>query len=147
MAQLLRPTGFSQFHTHTICSTKCRPSFPLHSSLTPFRTYKTRHFDNFRTRASFDTDSNEVLSDGVADTALAVDDEGKSIADSGYDDDKYPSGEFVYSEFDPWARLVVKAKMLFAWPWERVKKGSVLTMKIRGEVSLCCDVDFLCCYF
>lgn len=38
-------------------------------------------------------------------------------------------------EFGPWRQFVVKTRMLFAWPWERVKKGSVLSLKLRGEIS------------
>ncbi|KAK4426913.1 Serine protease SPPA, chloroplastic [Sesamum alatum] len=53
----------------------------------------------------------------------------------GVDEDKYPSGEFVYREYNLWENLVVKFRMLVALPWERVKKGSVLVMKIRGEIS------------
>ncbi|KAL0396158.1 UNVERIFIED_CONTAM: Serine protease SPPA, chloroplastic [Sesamum calycinum] len=62
-----------------------------------------------------------------------VGDNGSSV--SGVDDDKYPSGEFLYREYNLWESLVVKFRMLVALPWERVKKGSVLVMKIRGEIS------------
>lgn len=48
--------------------------------------------------------------------------------------EEYPSGEFEYREFDGWKNLVVKLRMLVALPWERVRKGSVLTMKLRGQV-------------
>lgn len=53
----------------------------------------------------------------------------------GCNDDTYPSGEFVFREYDLWDSFAVKLKMVFALPWERVKKGSVLTMKIRGQVN------------
>lgn len=55
-----------------------------------------------------------------------------------YNDEKYPSGEFVFRKYDLWESFTVKLKMLFAFPWERVKKGSVLTMRIRGEVNNFC---------
>lgn len=58
----------------------------------------------------------------------------ESSGSSSHVDDEYPSGEFVYREHDFWKNLVVKSRMLIAWPWQRVKKGSVLTMKLRGEV-------------
>jgi hypothetical protein len=32
-------------------------------------------------------------------------------------------------------QLAVKLRMLVAPPWQRVRKGSVLTMKLRGEVG------------
>lgn len=47
---------------------------------------------------------------------------------------EYPSGEFEYEEFGTWKKLVVKFKMLTALPWNRVREGSVLTMKLRGQV-------------
>ncbi|EPS58819.1 hypothetical protein M569_15993, partial [Genlisea aurea] len=51
------------------------------------------------------------------------------------DAEDYPSGDFVYRDYDPWAKLVVRFKMLIAFPWERIKKGSVLSLKLRGEIS------------
>ncbi|RZS08432.1 hypothetical protein BHM03_00039413, partial [Ensete ventricosum] len=50
---------------------------------------------------------------------------------------EYPTGEFEMEEFDWWRIFVVKVRMLFALPWERVRKGSVLSMRLRGQVSLC----------
>ncbi|CAN0871347.1 Serine protease SPPA, chloroplastic [Linum grandiflorum] len=47
----------------------------------------------------------------------------------------YPEGEFEFKEVGLWTSFLVKLRMLFALPWERVEKGSVLTMKLRGEVS------------
>ncbi|KAK1268512.1 hypothetical protein QJS04_geneDACA006755 [Acorus gramineus] len=47
----------------------------------------------------------------------------------------YPTGEFAMEEFGPWRTFVVKLRMLFALPWERVRKGSVLSMKLKGEIS------------
>lgn len=49
-------------------------------------------------------------------------------------DEDYPSGEFEFEKFGPWRSFLVKLKMLVAFPWERVRKGSVLTMKLRGQV-------------
>ena len=50
------------------------------------------------------------------------------------DVESYPSGEFEFVERGVWESLVVKFRMLFAYPWQRVKKGSVLTFKLRGQV-------------
>ncbi|GLU20300.1 hypothetical protein SLE2022_365080 [Rubroshorea leprosula] len=47
----------------------------------------------------------------------------------------YPSGEFEYEKMGAWKSFIVKLKMLFAFPWERIRKGSVLTMKLRGQIS------------
>lgn len=50
-------------------------------------------------------------------------------------DEDYPSGEFEFEPITGWRNFVVKVKMLIAYPWERVRKGSVLTMKLRGQIS------------
>lgn len=51
------------------------------------------------------------------------------------DEDEYPSGEFEYEKFSAWKIFTVKLRMLVAFPWERVRKGSVLTMKLRGQIA------------
>uniref|UniRef100_A0A1D1Z4I2 Protease 4 n=1 Tax=Anthurium amnicola TaxID=1678845 RepID=A0A1D1Z4I2_9ARAE len=48
---------------------------------------------------------------------------------------EFPSGEFEIVEFDWWRRFVVRIRMMFALPWERVRKGSVLSMKLRGNIA------------
>ncbi|EYU38164.1 hypothetical protein ABFS82_04G140000 [Erythranthe guttata] len=133
---LLPPTsGFTSIHTNTICSTKSTPSFSIHFSRAKLNLNRYPFLHNcprrlrprFPSRA-FDTDSDQKLPD--QDEKIGGEQEAELI-----DDNKYPTGEFVYREYDPWENLVVKFKMLFAFPWQRVKKGSVLTMKIRGEIS------------
>ncbi|TQD80778.1 hypothetical protein C1H46_033695 [Malus baccata] len=51
------------------------------------------------------------------------------------DTKEYPSGEFQFEKASAWKSFVVKLRMLIAFPWQRVKKGSVLTIKLRGQVS------------
>lgn len=41
---------------------------------------------------------------------------------------------FVVEELGWGTQLAVKLKMLVAPPWKRVRKGSVLAMKLRGDV-------------
>ncbi|MQL74435.1 hypothetical protein Taro_006798 [Colocasia esculenta] len=48
---------------------------------------------------------------------------------------EFPSGELEMVEFDWWKRFVVRLRMLFALPWERVSKGSVLTIKLKGRIA------------
>ncbi|CAN8275679.1 unnamed protein product [Cochlearia groenlandica] len=50
-------------------------------------------------------------------------------------DGDYPTGETEYEDRNAWESLVVKFRMLFALPWKRVRKGSVLTMTLRGQIS------------
>ncbi|KAI7985250.1 hypothetical protein LOK49_LG14G00354 [Camellia lanceoleosa] len=50
-------------------------------------------------------------------------------------DEEYPSGEFEFKEFGEWKKFGVKLWMLVAFPWERIPNGTVLTMKLRGQVD------------
>lgn len=131
---------------------KCQPSFStnflfptttLHLEKRPQLFYhRNRSSQRFPPR-SFETGSDGRLSDegerveGREDVELVGDAADGSSGSTSHVDDEYPSGEFVYSEYDLWQSLVVKFRMLIAWPWERVKKGSVLTIKLRGEVPDC----------
>ena len=47
----------------------------------------------------------------------------------------YPSGDLVYKKKEGWESFVLQCRMLVALPWQRVKKGSVLTIKLSGEVG------------
>lgn len=60
---------------------------------------------------------------------------GVALEDVKKTDDEYPGGEFEFKEPGAWDKFVVKLRMLVAFPWERVRKGSVLTMKLRGQIS------------
>ncbi|GAV77766.1 Peptidase_S49 domain-containing protein [Cephalotus follicularis] len=51
------------------------------------------------------------------------------------DKQDYPSGDFEFVKFGAWKTLVVKFRMLIAFPWQRVRKGTVLNMKLRGQIS------------
>eukprot|EP01018_Ginkgo_biloba_P039788 Gb_05224 [translate_table: standard] len=50
-------------------------------------------------------------------------------------EEDYPLGEYEYKKIEGWRRVIVRLKMLIALPWERVKKGSVLNMKLRGQIA------------
>lgn len=63
-----------------------------------------------------------------------LDDNGSLLGDKA-DGEDYPSGEFEFQKPGGWKSFVVKLRMLIAFPWQRVKKGSVLTMKLRGQIS------------
>ncbi|KAI3504716.1 hypothetical protein L1887_26393 [Cichorium endivia] len=47
----------------------------------------------------------------------------------------YPSGEFEFKKPGVWKSLVVKVRLLTAYPWERVRRGSVLNIKLCGKVK------------
>ncbi|CAN6717610.1 unnamed protein product [Malus baccata var. baccata] len=61
--------------------------------------------------------------------------DGEIVNKSKTADKEYPSGEFRFEKASAWKSFVVKLRMLIAFPWQRVKKGSVLTIKLRGQVS------------
>ncbi|KAJ4960836.1 hypothetical protein NE237_020746 [Protea cynaroides] len=77
--------------------------------------------------------------DSKRDTETSDESEAKSLDDNGSligsKDDQYPNGEFEFKEISGWKSFVVKLRMLFAFPWERVSNGSVLSMKLRGQIS------------
>ncbi|XP_051114898.1 serine protease SPPA, chloroplastic isoform X2 [Andrographis paniculata] len=157
MAQLSPPFhcfSSTQHQLHTTCSTKCRPQLPfsihlpfrpLHSNNRRFSLRKSREFRGSLI-GSFDMENDGKLSDEYGKTGEEVKEEedkekevkpveGSGSSDSSLDDDKYPSGEFVYREYGFMENLGVKFRMFLTLPWQRVKKGSVLTMKLRGEIS------------
>ncbi|KAM0018991.1 putative peptidase S49, ClpP/crotonase-like domain superfamily [Helianthus debilis subsp. tardiflorus] len=51
------------------------------------------------------------------------------------DDDEYPSGEFEYKTPGAWKSFVVNLRMLIAYPWLKVRNGTVLNIKLRGKIS------------
>ncbi|KAK9080372.1 hypothetical protein SSX86_000130 [Deinandra increscens subsp. villosa] len=54
---------------------------------------------------------------------------------NGGDDDEYPSGEFEYKKPGVLKSFGVNLRMLVAYPWLSVRKGSVLNIKLRGKIS------------
>ncbi|XP_042476217.1 serine protease SPPA, chloroplastic [Macadamia integrifolia] len=82
--------------------------------------------------------SSETKEESQKDAEASDESKAKSVDDNGSligSKDDYPSGEFEFREISGWKSFVVKLRMLFAFPWERVRKGSVLSMKLRGQIS------------
>ncbi|KAL8216069.1 hypothetical protein R6Q57_022906 [Mikania cordata] len=50
-------------------------------------------------------------------------------------DDEYPSGEFEYTKPGAWKSFVVNLRLLIAYPWQRIRNGSVLNIELRGKIS------------
>ncbi|MFS7939452.1 putative peptidase S49, ClpP/crotonase-like domain superfamily [Helianthus anomalus] len=50
-------------------------------------------------------------------------------------ENEYPSGEFEYKTPTAWKSFLVNLRMLVAYPWLRVRKGSVLYIKLRGKIT------------
>ncbi|CAA2985603.1 serine protease SPPA, chloroplastic [Olea europaea subsp. europaea] len=143
MSVLLSTPRSSMIHIYTCSSIISRPFSIQHriSRFSPtlepqFLLKNVLKFRRYSTRA-FDVDNNEVVADkdGKIEVGTQLGDSNDDGSIGVYNDEKYPSGEFVFRKYDLWESFTVKLKMLFAFPWERVKKGSVLTMRIRGEIS------------
>ncbi|XP_021761285.1 serine protease SPPA, chloroplastic-like [Chenopodium quinoa] len=106
------------------------PSFSLSSSLRLAPILRRRYF-NFSTNA-FDSDSNSDSNSKVKVEEKLDED---SVNGAPKSEEVFPSGEFEFKEFGAWKSFVVKCRMLIAFPWQRVKKNSVFTIKLRGQIS------------
>ncbi|KAF9591956.1 hypothetical protein IFM89_010403 [Coptis chinensis] len=124
-----------------------KPPTPFHIQLTSSFPH-SQIFKPSRFRQVFPTTSTahgrrnlSVRAEKIGESVSGLESEVKDVGDNngslkgGVKKEEYPSGEFEFKEFTGWQNFVVKCKMLFAWPWERVKKGSVLTIKLRGQIS------------
>lgn len=143
MAQLLPIYRFTSAQSQATCSIECRARPPPASVCFPvapqkkFR-HESRKCRKFGARAFDLEDESKLTDDGyvkIGEEGGIESGEGGESSNSSYDDGRYPGGEFVYKDYGFWGSLGVKCKMLVALPWERVKKGSVLVMKLRGEVN------------
>ncbi|KAG5618408.1 hypothetical protein H5410_018232, partial [Solanum commersonii] len=161
MAKLLSTPRLTSIRLRTVTSTlsKSSSSSPIHSSPTVspislhsnplfFSLYTTplltlRSVDNPSNNhrnfsvSAFDTKNDDISSSSKDETKdkPVAEINGDDTAKSSTKDDQYPTGEFEFEEYGAWKSLVVKFRMLFAFPWERVRKGSVLTLKLRGQIS------------
>ncbi|KAM1433883.1 hypothetical protein ACFXTO_016224 [Malus domestica] len=100
-----------------------RPQFISPSPPLSLRSISARAFDS-SPLSSTDTKEDE-----------SKESDGEIVNKSKTADKEYPSGEFRFEKASAWKSFVVKLRMLIAFPWQRVKKGSVLTIKLRGQVS------------
>ncbi|XP_027125102.1 serine protease SPPA, chloroplastic [Coffea arabica] len=112
-------------------------SRPLYDSLDLHRSFSIKAFDTKNDNLPSSSEEDKAADAKVRAAEAEIDGENGDLKGSGseYNDDKYPSGEFQFREYGAWKSFVVKCKMLFAFPWERVRKGSVLTMKLRGQIT------------
>ncbi|KAJ0986767.1 hypothetical protein J5N97_005123 [Dioscorea zingiberensis] len=126
----------------TICSTSRPFSLPSQPLLTP-RPHsrpppRRKKWFPFRAlessaEAMEDNEVAEDVVDGAPPSASSSSLEANRVGLGG-DDGDHAMGEFDL-KFDWWKNFVVRLRLLIALPWQRVKKGSVLTMKLRGQVS------------
>ncbi|XP_062116814.1 serine protease SPPA, chloroplastic isoform X4 [Humulus lupulus] len=98
----------------------------------PSRNLKAQAFDSSSSETKTGDEKEQRLENDCKenDSEIKVNSEAVKISD-----EEYPSGEFQFEKPGIWKTFVVKLRMLVALPWERVRKGSVLTMKLRGQIS------------
>lgn len=144
---LLQTPNFTTVHLRTTISSLISKSPPRIvylrrlQTLSPPSLTSSPHYSEFYRNfscKSFDTRNDDVVtSEENAKDEIGDDSNGKlsGCEHKGKGDDEYPTGEFEFRPYGPWDSFLVKCKMLFAIPWERVQKGSVLTMKLRGQVQ------------
>ncbi|CAM8912164.1 unnamed protein product [Rhodiola kirilowii] len=129
---LLHPSFKSSSLLSTLQST-VHPRFSLLHRPAQLRIRRVKASRTLSVRA-FESSSSDGQNDD--DTVPVKSEDG---AESGSFDFKrsedYPTGEYRFKEFGWWLTFLVKLRMLIALPWQRVRKGSVLTMKLRGQIS------------
>ncbi|PPR81504.1 hypothetical protein GOBAR_AA39204 [Gossypium barbadense] len=109
---------------------KCySPIFPFHSISLPALKHHF-HSPSFSFPSSFPTRAFDDSS-----SSIETQNEKEEKVGEQSEIEEYPSGEMEYEKISGWKSFVVKLKMLIAFPWQRVRKGSVLTMKLRGQVG------------
>ena len=139
-------------HSRTLTSLLCNSTLTLTltqtQSLSPSPSFPLRTF-SFRSSFSSKTkNSKQQEQEQEQEEADKVGNEAKkkinnSSSESSVRDSDYPSGEFQLQEFSWWRKLTIKLKMLTALPRERIPNATVLTMKIRGEVSFSFSISII----
>ncbi|VFQ80645.1 unnamed protein product [Cuscuta campestris] len=106
-------------------------AIPLNSPLPrPFPIFTRRCFSVYASTAKHG-DASSSAKDEVKNAGINGD-EGARVSSG---EDPYPSGELQFQKYGAWKSFVVALRLLFALPWQRVRYGSVLTTKLRGEIS------------
>nr|ATB19551.1 putative SPPA1 [Cupressus duclouxiana] len=103
---------------------------PVNRSLVPFKLRQTLFSSSALDKQQLGAESAQETS---KQPSLPTEEPGQN--NGAWKGEVYPSGEFEYEEIGGWNRVLVELKMLIAWPWERVRQGSVLKMKLRGQIS------------
>ena len=138
-------------HSRTLTSLLCNSTLTQTQSLSPSPSFPLQTF-SFRSSFSSKTkNSKQQEQEQEQEEADKVGNEAKnkkkkinnSSSESSVRDSDYPSGEFQLQEFSWWRKLTVKLKMLTALPRERIPNATVLTMKIRGEVSFSFSISII----
>ena len=141
-------------HSRTLTSLLCNSTLTLTLTQTqslspspsfPLRTFSFRSSFSSKTKNSKQQEQEQEEADKVGNEAKKNKKKkiNNSSSESSVRDSDYPSGEFQLQEFSWWRKLTIKLKMLTALPRERIPNATVLTMKIRGEVSFSFSISII----
>lgn len=88
-------------------------------------------------RSSIDgKEATEISESADQDQGMVSEDGSRSAAENGAaTEESFPSGELEYRKMGAWDMFAMRCKMLIAFPWQRIKKGSVLKIKLSGKVT------------
>ncbi|XP_054805244.1 serine protease SPPA, chloroplastic-like isoform X6 [Prosopis cineraria] len=126
VATLSSSSSFSAPLSHFPFQCRLHLSLPSHSQSFPPFLSLAFHFSS----SSFDSKPKQELVDKDSRPDGGINNPSARIAD-----EDYPSGDFDFAPIFGWRKFLLQLKMLIAFPLEGVRKGSVLTMKLRGRIS------------
>eukprot|EP00250_Pteridium_aquilinum_P028242 c36833_g1_i1 orf=173-2296(-) len=91
----------------------------------------------YHTRASVDgKESIELSSSTVQEDETVSKDADRSGTQNGAaSKEDFPSGDLEFRTIGGWDMFVMRLKLLFTVPWQRIKKGSVLKLKLSGKIT------------
>ncbi|KAI9088467.1 hypothetical protein K1719_029916 [Acacia pycnantha] len=129
-ATLSSSSSFSAPLSHFPSQCRLYLSLPSHSqSFPPFQSPASQSLVAFHSSSSssFLSKSKQELE--------STPDGGINNHSARFADEDYPTGDFDFAPITGWRKFLLKLKTLIAFPLEGVRKGSVLTMKLRGRIS------------
>ncbi|KAJ7559074.1 hypothetical protein O6H91_04G068800 [Diphasiastrum complanatum] len=95
-----------------------------------------RSFKKMAESSLSDVPNSSEASEAVEQQTVENDESQKLSEDNGaVASEPFPSGDFEFRKLKGWNKFLVKLKMMIALPWQRVKKGSVLRMKLSGQIT------------
>ncbi|MCO5558984.1 hypothetical protein L7F22_012575 [Adiantum nelumboides] len=92
---------------------------------------------NCHIRASIDEKESSQITDSTKKEGDAIqeDAERPGTENGAACKEEFPSGDLDFKKSGLWGSFVMRLKMLCTVPWQRVKKGSVLKLKLSGKVT------------
>ncbi|KAL2610043.1 hypothetical protein R1flu_028616 [Riccia fluitans] len=102
-------------------------------SFSPYKADEQQSFRRLSARALDDTKAEEVKkTEEEAQSSTSSD---AASTNGSAAKEALPTGELQFKAPGGWEEFVTKCRMLIALPWQRVKKGSVLKLKLSGPIT------------